>query len=189
MSDSLAANQLAEPLFNRFAHVYIETTVEKWLKWANENNIHPAIFAFIAYTREKALRSKYTGERPNSDPRKWEMASKILYKTRSAKMLRALIGEDLTNQFIVFCNQRVISLEDVIDGNYKEEEVESLNTAERYATTIALLQVDEENMITVREFVKKLKAEYLSIFDAFWVKDNEKRLELLAEAKIEEQTK
>ena len=28
MKDSLAANQLAEPLFNRFAHVYIKTTTE-----------------------------------------------------------------------------------------------------------------------------------------------------------------
>jgi len=35
MKDSLAANQLAEPLFNRFAHVYIKTTTESWLKWAS----------------------------------------------------------------------------------------------------------------------------------------------------------
>ena len=189
MSDSLAANQLAEPLFNRFAHIYIETTVEKWLKWASKKNIHPAIFSFITYKREKALRSKYTGEKPNADPRKWEMASKMLYKTGNAKMLRALIGEELTNEFVAFCNQRVISLEDVINGNYTEEEVESLNTAERYATTIALLQVDEENMLIVREFIKKLKAEFLSIFDALWTKDDEKRLELLAEAKLTERQK
>ena len=38
MKDSLAANQLAEPLFNRFAHVYIKTTLENWLEWARENN-------------------------------------------------------------------------------------------------------------------------------------------------------
>ena len=44
MKDSLAANQIAEPLFNRFAHVYIKTTTESWLKWASENNIHPAIY-------------------------------------------------------------------------------------------------------------------------------------------------
>ena len=36
MQDSLAANELAEPLFNRFAHVYIETTVDSWLDWAAE---------------------------------------------------------------------------------------------------------------------------------------------------------
>ena len=35
LNDSLAANQMAEPLFNRFAHVYIHTTVDSWLKWAS----------------------------------------------------------------------------------------------------------------------------------------------------------
>ena len=34
LNDSLAANEMAEPLFNRFAHVYINTTVDSWLKWA-----------------------------------------------------------------------------------------------------------------------------------------------------------
>lgn len=53
MKDSLAANQLAEPLFNRFAHVYIKTTTESWLKWASEHNIHPAIYSYIAYKKER----------------------------------------------------------------------------------------------------------------------------------------
>ena len=34
INDSLAANNIAEPLFNRFAHVYINTTVDSWLMWA-----------------------------------------------------------------------------------------------------------------------------------------------------------
>lgn len=38
LKDSLAANMMAEPLFNRFAHVYINTTVESWLKWAKTPN-------------------------------------------------------------------------------------------------------------------------------------------------------
>ena len=96
MKDSLAANQLAEPLFNRFAHVYIKTTTESWLKWASENNIHPAIYSYIAYKNGETLRSKYDGEKPNADPRKWEMASKMLYATGSLEMLRALVGEDIT---------------------------------------------------------------------------------------------
>lgn len=57
MKDSLAANQLAEPLFNRFAHVYIKTTTESWLKWASEHNIHPAIYSYIAYKKGETLRS------------------------------------------------------------------------------------------------------------------------------------
>ena len=38
LNDSLAANTMAEPLFNRFAHVYINTTVDSWLKWASTSN-------------------------------------------------------------------------------------------------------------------------------------------------------
>ena len=118
LGDSLAANKMAEPLFNRFAHVYIKTGVEDWLKWAVEDKddyqkldyeefeseeiIHPLI---ISYIEEKykdgvnVLRTHYDGERPNADPRKWEMASKLLYKTKKIKMLRALVGESITNDF------------------------------------------------------------------------------------------
>lgn len=186
MKDSLAANQLAEPLFNRFAHVYIKTTTESWLKWASENNIHPAIYAYIAYKNGETLRSKYDGEFPNADPRKWEMASKMLYKTQNPKMLRALVGEDITNEFVKFCNQRVITLDDVLNKNYDELEIASLNTAERYATTMGLSRVDEQNLENVRDFAGMLGNEFKAIFETLWTHGDEKRLEIIAEAKLAE---
>ena len=184
MKDSLAANQLAEPLFNRFAHVYIKTTTESWLKWASENNIHPAIYSYIAYKKGETLRSKYDGEKPNADPRKWEMASKMLYATGSPEMLRALVGEDITREFVQFCNQQVITLDDVINGTYTDKDIQALNTAERYATTMGLSQVDEDNLEKVRGFVTVLGAEFGAIFDALWTHGDEERLERIAEAKL-----
>lgn len=184
MKDSLAANQLAEPLFNRFAHVYIKTTTESWLNWASEYNIHPAIYTFIAYTKGAVLRSDYNGEKPNADPRKWEMASKMLYSTRNPEMLRALVGEDITKEFVAFCNQEVITLNDVINENYNYRDIEVLNTAERYATIIGLTQVDEENLEKVRDFAISLGAEFGTIFDSLWVHGDESRLEKLAEIKL-----
>ena len=186
MKDSLAANQLAEPLFNRFAHVYIKTTTGGWLKWASEHNIHPAIYSYIAYKKGKTLRSKYDGEKPNADPRKWEMASKMLYATGSPEMLRALVGEDITREFVEFCNQQVITLDDVINGNYTDRDVQALNTAERYATTMGLTQVDDDNLEKVRGFVTGLGAEFGAIFDALWTHGDESKLERLAEAKLAE---
>lgn len=186
MKDSLAANQLAEPLFNRFAHVYIKTTTESWLKWASENNIHPAIYAYIAYKNGETLRSKYNGESTNADPRKWEMASKMLYKTQNPKMLRALVGEDITNEFVKFCNQRVITLDDVLNKNYDELEIAALNTAERYATTMGLSRVDEQNLEKVINFTEMLGNEFKAIFVALWTHGDEKRLEIIAEAKLAE---
>lgn len=186
MKDSLAANQLAEPLFNRFAHVYIKTTTESWLKWASENNIHPAIYSYIAYRNGKTLRSKYDGEKPNADPRKWEMASKMLYKTGNPEMLRALVGEDITREFVEFCNQPVITLDDVINNNYTEKDVKALNTAEKYATTMGLTQVDDDNLEKVRGFAKDLGPEFGAIFDSLWTHGDENRLERMAEAKLAE---
>ena len=186
MKDSLAANKLAEPLFNRFAHVYIKTTTESWLKWASEHNIHPAIYSYIAYKKGKTLRSKYDGEKPNADPRKWEMASKMLYATGSPEMLRALIGEDITREFVQFCNQQVITLDDVINGNYTDRDIQALNTAERYATTMGLSQVDDNNLEKVRSFVAGLGAEFGAIFDVLWTHGDESKLERIAEAKLAE---
>ena len=186
MKDSLAANQLAEPLFNRFAHVYIKTTTKSWLKWASEHNIHPAIYSYIAYKNGETLRSKYDGEKPNADPRKWEMASKMLYATGSPEMLRALVGEDITREFIEFCKQEVITLEDVINENYTDKDIKSLNTAQRYATTMGLSQVDEANLEIVRNFISKLGSEFKAIFDALWTHGDESKLERLAEAKLAE---
>ena len=186
MKDSLAANQLAEPLFNRFAHVYIKTTTGSWLKWASEHNIHPAIYSYIAYKNGETLRSKYDGEKPNADPRKWEMASKMLYATGNPEMLRALVGEDITSEFVEFCKQEVITLEDVINENYTDKDIESLNTAQRYATTMGLLQVDEANLEIVRNFTSKLGSEFKAIFDALWIHGDESKLERLAETKFAE---
>ena len=184
MKDSLAANQLAEPLFNRFAHVYIKTTTESWLKWASEHNIHPAIYSYIAYKNGETLRSKYDGEKPNADPRKWEMASKMLYATGSPEMLRALVGEDITREFIEFCKQEVITLEDVINSNYSDKDIGALNTAQRYATTMGLSQVDEANLEIVRNFTSKLGSEFKAIFDALWTHSDESRIEIIAELNI-----
>ncbi|MBR3209613.1 MAG: hypothetical protein IKF82_05020, partial [Bacilli bacterium] len=116
----------------------------------------------------------------------WEMASKMLYATGRPEMLRALIGEDLTREFVAFCRQRVITVEDVINGNYREEEIRRLNTAQRYATVVEISKVDEENIGVVREFAKSLGGEYRALFDSIWTKDNEERLEIIAELKMKE---
>ena len=183
LDDSLSANKLAEPLFNRFAHVYIKTTAENWLNWANENNIHPAIYAYISYKGEEVLRSKYNGETPNADPRKWEMASNMLYKNNNPEMLRALIGEELTKDFIRFCSQKVITLEDVINENYTENDL-NMNISEKYATVLGLTFATEEHFFIVRDFISKLGNEYVSIFESMWHHNDENRLEIIAESKL-----
>ena len=208
LNDSLAANEMSEPLFNRFAHVYINTTVDSWLKWAitpnteykrldykkeePETKIHPAIYAYIAYksySNIDVLRTPYNGEKPNADPRKWEMASKVLYKTKKPEMLRSLIGEELTKDFIEFTKMIEISVEDVINGNYDEEVIKNMDISEKYATAIGLLSVKEENFELVRNFMKKVGEESRAVFDSLWANGDEKRLELIASLDLKEGNK
>jgi len=99
-------------------------------------------------------------------------------------MLRALIGEDITKEFIEFCNQQVITLEDVLNDNYTESDLQ-MNTSALYATTVGLTQVDEENFEKVREFVSKLGQEFCAIFDTMWMKGDEKRMEIVTETRLE----
>ena len=207
LDDSLAANEMAEPLFNRFAHVYIDTTVDDWLDWAmtpdknyealdyqrqeNSFKIHPAIYAYIAYNEaisKYVLRTRYDGKKPNADPRKWEMASKVLYKTGKPEMLRALIGEDLTRDFIAFCTKKVLSIEDVLNENYFEEDLK-MDTSKKYITIVNLSLVDEENVEVIRDFVAKLGKELLATFYLLWTHGDETRLEKIAELKSEKTLK
>lgn len=201
MKDSLAANELVEPLFGRFAHVYIETDAGSWLKWGATpqtdykrldfeqrsylHKIHPAVYAFIAYKKELALRSRFTGEKPNADPRKWEMASRILYQTSKPEMLRAFVGSELTHEFCHFCRQQVISIQDVVEGSYDRRLIEAMNVSERYAAAVGLSFADEEELETVRKFVFDLGPEFCTVFDALWARGEEPRLERIGELKAE----
>ena len=198
--DSLSAEELSEPLFNRFAHVYINTTTESWLKWASTPNesyerldntkiiseykIHPSIYAYISYKsymKKPVLRTKYNGVTPNADPRKWEMASKVLYATGKPDMLRSLVGKELANDFMEFTKKEVITVEDVINHNYDINSINEMNISEKYNLAVGLSVVDKENLEIVRDFVYNVGKEIGATFDTLWAHGNEDRLEYLLE--------
>ena len=198
--DSLSAEELSEPLFNRFAHVYINTTTESWLKWAstpnesyerldntkviNEYKIHPSIYAYISYKsymKKPVLRTKYNGVTPNADPRKWEMASKVLYATGKPDMLRSLVGKELANDFMEFTKKEVITVEDVVNHNYDINSINEMNISEKYNLAVGLSVVDKENLEIVRDFVYNVGKEIGATFDTLWAHGNEDRLEYLLE--------
>lgn len=190
-SESRSANALSEPLFGRFAHVYIDTDSEEWLKWAlrrkkegkqllykeqpETERIHPAIVDYIRVNGNKALRTQYDGINPNADPRKWALASKALYQSNNPNVLRAFIGESLTQDFIKFCKMNLISIEDVLNDRCNIDEV-PFDPSLRWYTTICLSAVDDDNVDKVRNFVSKLGKEFLAVFDYEWSKDNEQRI-------------
>ena len=208
LEDSLVANEMAEPLYDRFAHVNIETNTENWLEWAvtpenfyerldykkddkPKQKIHPAIYAFISYKGDEVLRTPYNREHPepHADPRRWKMASDMLYASNNPSTLRAIVGEDLTRDFIYFCQLPTITIEDVLKGNYTQEELEEMDLGRKLATVSGLVAVDSENMPKVREFAKKLGAEVCKKFEVQWTHGDEERLEQLQEIIMKEQEK
>lgn len=206
LEDSLVANEMAEPLYDRFAHVNIETNKENWLEWAvtpesfyerldynketqPKQKIHPAIYAFISYKGDEVLRTPYNREHPepHADPRRWKMASDMLCASNNPSTLKAIVGEDLTRDFIYFCQLPTITIEDVLKGNYTGEELEEMDLGRKLATVSGLVAVDSENMPKVREFTKKLGAEVCKKFEVQWTYGDEERLEQLQEIIMQEQ--
>ena len=102
------------------------------------------------------------------------MASKMLYTTGSPEMLRSLIGEDITDEFVRFCSQPVITVEDVLNGNYSDRDIETMDTSRRYATTVGLTQAKGDEIETVRRFVSGLGEEFRAVFDSFVQPEAEK---------------
>ena len=205
LEDSLVANEMAEPLYDRFAHVNIETNAENWLEWAvtpesfyerldykkddkPKQKIHPAIYAFISYKGDEVLRTPYNREHPepHADPRRWKMASDMLYASNNPSTLRAIVGEDLTRDFIYFCQLPTITIEDVLKGNYTQEELEEMDLGRKLATVSGLVAVDSGNMPKVREFAKRLGAEVCKKFEVQWTHGDEERLEQLQEIIMQE---
>lgn len=200
-SESRSANALSEPLFGRYAHVYIDTDSEEWLKWAlkrkkegkkleykeqpETNKIHPAILDYIRVNGDKVLRTEYDGINPNADPRKWALASKALYQCNNPQVLRAFIGESLTQDFIKFCKMNLITVEDVLNDRCNIDEV-PFDSSLRWYTTICLSTVDDANVDKVREFVRKLGKEFLAVFDYEWSKDDNQRIMKLYSQSVEE---
>lgn len=182
--DSICAYSLPEPLFNRCAHIYINTTADNWLVWANENNIHPLIVSFIMYRGDDVLRTEYNGEVPNADPRKWAMASKVLYQTGNVNILSSLIGESLVTEFTAFLSLKVISLSDVLNDNYDEVYFDAMNISNKHATVIALRSASINDIEKVYNFVKLLGAEYLRIFENVWIMGDKTRFDAIEILKI-----
>ncbi len=187
--ESIAATKMPEPLFRRFNHVNVVTTLNKWLLWASKHDIHPAIYAFVASRGEDSdkqiLRTKCDGKNNCVDPRKWEMASKMLKATNNPAKLKCIIGDRLTQEFINFIKIDIITLSQVLNGEYKEEGRIEISKAARSLPGLAA--VDENNIKVVRDFVyKHMYPEQVKQFKIYWTRRNKERCRILDEFDIED---
>ena len=184
VEDSLSANEISEPLFNRFVHVYIRTDLNNWLIWASDKDIHPYIYTYMVTTNGRYLRTEYNGVTPNADPRKWEMASKMLYKTNNPILLKGLLGEDVARDFSNFCKNAIITVDDVLNERVTTDDIKSFDIAQKTLCVNSLSQVKDDDLDEVRAFVISMGPELTTLFDKLWLHEDEKRIDRLQEARM-----
>ncbi len=160
-SESTASHDLAEPLFGRFAHIYIRTTVENWMPWAVRKQLNPFVMEFLA-NNDLYLRTPYTGTEANADPRRWEMASRALDSSgNDFSLLAPIVGRDAAESFITFfrAQQQINEL-----AQYSDEELSRFSISRRYQIAQQCLYFSKENEKEARALVHRLGAEYEAWF-------------------------
>lgn len=161
-SESSAAHDLAEPLFGRFAHIYIRTTVENWMPWAVRSRINPFVMEFLA-NNDLYLRTPFTGTEGNADPRRWEMVSKALDSSgNDFSLLAPIVGRDAADAFIRFfaARQEISAL-----GDYTDEELARLSISRKYQLAQQCLAVSGSMRQAGRALAARLGSEFLAWFD------------------------
>ena len=160
-SESSASHDLAEPLFGRFAHVYIRTTVENWMPWAVRTRINPYILEFLA-NNDLYLRTPYTGTEPHADPRRWEMASRALDASgNDFALLEPIVGRDTSEAFVKFfrAQQQLAAL-----VHYTDEELRRFSVARKYQLAQQCLYLAAAREKEALELVRRLGPEYEAWF-------------------------
>ena len=110
---NIMAVELAQPLKNRFAHIFMPTpTVDEWTEWAIKHDVDPRITAFHKSSIAAGLLCQFKpGEYAYPTPRSWEMASKLIKNSQARnddtksnifRMLSATVGTPAAVQFSTF---------------------------------------------------------------------------------------
>ena len=161
-SESTAAHDLAEPLFGRFAHIYIRTTVENWMPWAVEHKLNPYVMEFLA-NNDLYMRTPYTGAEGHADPRRWEMVSKVLdHSGNDFSLLAPIVGHENADAFIRFFKAQR-ELETL--GEYTDAEIAKFSVARRYQLAQQCLYLSGSKPKEAQALVKRLGGEYLAWYE------------------------
>ena len=161
-SESSAAHDLAEPLFGRFAHIYIRTTVENWMPWAVQKKINHYVLEFLA-NNSLYLRTPFTGNEANADPRRWEMASNALNASgNDFSLLEPIVGRETSQAFIRFfrAQETLTSI-----GEFTDDELSRFSSARRYQIAQQCVWLAGAKPDEARALVTRLGAEYLAWYE------------------------
>ena len=160
-AESSVAHDLAEPLFGRFAHIYIRTTVENWMPWAVKNRINPYVMEFLA-NNDLYLRTAFTGTEGYADPRRWEMVSRVLDSSdNDFALIEPIVGRDTAEAFIRFFRAQE-EMADLV--RYTDEEIARLTVARKYQIAQQCLYAASAKPEEAEALVQRLGPEFAAWF-------------------------
>lgn len=76
--DSAIVKTMSSALINRMFHVQLKADPRQWIKWAQQNNIHPWVIDYITQRPDHLFSEPPKTEEPFSTPRSWHMLSDAL---------------------------------------------------------------------------------------------------------------
>ena len=160
--ESSVAHDLAEPLFGRFAHIFIKTTIENWMPWAISKRINPYVMEFLA-NNDLYLRTAFTGSEGYADPRRWEMVSRLLDSSdNDFGLIEPILGHDTAEAFIRFFRAQ----EEITDlAKYTDEEIEHLTVSRKYQIAQQCLYAASKKPQEAEALVEKLGPEFTAWFN------------------------
>ncbi|MBE6027214.1 MAG: ATP-binding protein [Clostridiales bacterium] len=160
-AESSVAHDLAEPLFGRFAHIYIRTTVENWMPWAVRKKINPYVMEFLA-NNDLYLRTSFTGTEGYADPRRWEMVSRVLDSSgNDFSLIEPIVGHEAAEAFIRFFRAQE-EMADIV--KYTDEELARMTVARKYQIAQQCLYAVATKPAEAEELVKRLGPEFEAWF-------------------------
>jgi len=204
--DNLAAYPLTNALFRRYCHIYYDVNKNEWFDWAtslqgegsqtishvkqdkSQAKVHPAIIAYVMSRNNDVLNQDLDEENPKivTDPRKWEIASRVLYSTNNPYTLSPAIGEDLTTDFVDFVKDIQLSVDDIKNGNYDKNSLKEANFGKKISTIAGLCMADEADLPVVRQFIHdNFDKEMLATYDTMWINNDPERAITIGECEID----
>lgn len=107
--DRAVATTFSSALANRFCHLNLQADLESWCTWANSNNIHPDVIAFVRFRPECFFDMKGLLEQGWPSPRSWARVSNVVTHMNEtldelciAIMVEGLVGPGAATEFLAF---------------------------------------------------------------------------------------
>lgn len=109
--DQSLTTPLSAALNNRFVHFTLKVEASAWLRWGEEQGVHPAVLGYVASKGPNGSKLLYdpTGHDAFPTPRSWAMASQLLQGVEdldqpdNKRLIAACVGQAAAENSLRIC--------------------------------------------------------------------------------------